>query len=70
MHQPDLLLAQIHAHQQALFDEAERGRLLRTAMRRRRDGRKRSHGKANTAAGRPAEGNLAGCGERAPAPAQ
>lgn len=70
MTHPDLLMAQVHDHQRQMIAEAERSRLLRGALDRRRRVRNAARQQAKTAASQAVEGNLAGCGERAPAPAQ
>ena len=65
---PDLQLAQFHDRERELIAEAEQHRLLATARRHRRQ--RRADADANPAArGRPA-GTLAGCGQRAAAPAR
>lgn len=65
---PDLALEQVHQHQRELIDQAEQGRLLSAALRRRRRLRKRGRRPALPASVEPyPEGNLAGCEEHAPA---
>jgi hypothetical protein len=76
---PDLLLDQFHARQRELYAEADRSRLLATALRARRDNKTRINSergaghtdqrKSPAVRGRP-DGSLAGCGAHAAAPAR
>jgi hypothetical protein len=66
---PDLIWAQAKHRQAELIAEADRHRLLTTALRARRARGKGDPGGSAMARGRPA-GNLATCPPRAAAPAQ
>lgn len=71
---PDLLLAHVRDYRREMIADAERDRLLRAALRSRKE-RKAARRRAAAAAADPAavsaaEGTLNPCGERAPAPAQ
>lgn len=66
---PDLILAQVDDYRRRLVADAERSRVLRAAKQRRR-AQSAARRRAKAAAGKETDGNLAACGERAPAPVQ